>query len=104
MRNAAEDKLRLRELQYRAMTQLIADNNAEFDVQMQSMLDSALELANATDGHITLLEDGRPMIRYARGSRVLLLGKELSLEAGLLPLVLATGKLQYIEDYQNFPG
>ena len=104
VRHATEEKLRLRERQYRAMTQLIADNNAEFDVQMQSMLDSALELVNAADGHITLMENEKAIIRYARGSRIVLLGKELNPEAGLLPMVLATGKLQYIEDYQNFPG
>ena len=103
-RQAAEMQLHLRERQYRAMTHLIADNNAEFDVQMQSMLDSALDLADAADGYIALVEDGQAVIRYVRGNRDVLLGTILSMDYGLFPALLATGELQYMEDYQNFPG
>ncbi len=102
-RQAAEAKLRLRERQYRAIVRLIADNSAEFDVQMQSMLDSALELVGASDGYIALIENGRAMIRYARGNREILLGKDLTTEGGLLSVVLSTGMLQYVEDYQSYP-
>ncbi|HWR29484.1 MAG TPA: diguanylate cyclase, partial [Negativicutes bacterium] len=102
VRQEAEGKLRLRERQYHAMTRLIADNNAEVDAQMQSMLDSGLELVEATDGYIVLMETGHAMIRYVRGNRNMLLGKELTMETGLLSTVLATGNLQYVEDYQNF--
>ena len=103
-RQAAETKLRLRERQYRAIVRLIADNSAEFDVQMQSMLDSALELVGAADGYIALIENGRAMTRYARGNRETLLGADLTDEGGLLSVVLSTGMLQYVEDYQKYPG
>jgi diguanylate cyclase (GGDEF)-like protein len=102
-RQAAEMKLRLRERQYRAIVRLIADNSAEFDMQMQSMLDSALELVEASDGFIALVENGRTMIRYARGNHEVLLDKDLTVEGGLLQLVLSSGVLQYVEDYQNCP-
>ena len=103
-RQVAEEKLRLRERQYRAIVRLIADNSAEFDVQMQSMLDSALELVGAEDGYIALMENERAMIRYARGNREILLGRDLTGEGGLLSIVLSTGMLQYVEDYQRYPG
>jgi len=103
-RQTVETKVRLRERQYRAMTHLIADNNAEFDVQMQSMLDSALDLADAADGYIALCEDDQVVIRYVRGNRDVLLGTILSMDYGLYPALLSTGELQYKEDYQSFPG
>ena len=101
VRQAAEMKLRLRERQYHAMTRLIADNNAGVDTQMQRMLDSALELVEATDGYIVLIENGSALIRYAQGNRKILLGQELPTENGLFSKLQETGKLQYIQDYQN---
>ena len=101
-RQAAETKLRLREKQYRAIVRLMADNRAAFDAQMQSMLDSALELVDSMDGYIALIESGRMLVRYASGNRETLLGKDLTEEGGLLPHAVKSGNLQYVEDYQNF--
>ncbi len=103
VRQAAETKVRLRERQYHAMTRLIADNNAEFGIQMQSMLDSALELVESSDGYIALLEDGKMIVRYARGIREAFLGRNVTEEPGLMSIVLETGRLKYVEDYQNYP-
>lgn len=103
-RQAAETKLRLRERQYRATVRLMTDNRAAFDVQMQSMLDSALELVDSIDGYIALIESGQTLVRYARGNRKELLGRDLTAEGGLLAQVLKTGHLQYVEDYQQFVG
>ncbi len=104
IRQATESKLLLRERQYRAMFRLISDTEAGFDAQMQGLLASALELVNSKDGYVVLLENGRPIIRYIQGSQQMYLGSEPSKTAGLLSTVLATGELQYQEDYQNYPG
>ena len=103
IRQTTEGKLRLRELQHRAMVQLLTDNTAALDVQMQTMLDSALQLTDAANGHISFLEDGRMQTRYIRGSHTPFPGQFLSTTGGLCPIMLATGRLQYIEDYQSFP-
>lgn len=103
IRQTTEGKLRLRELQHRALVQLLTDNTAALDVQMQTMLDSALQLANAANGHIAFLEDDRMQTRYVRGSHTPFLGQSLPTTGGLCPLMLATGRLQYMEDYQSFP-
>ena len=103
-RQTAEMKLRLRERQYRAIVRLMADNRAAFDVQMQSMLDSALDLVDSNDGYIALIESDRTRVRYARGNRKELLGSDLTEEGGLLPRAMQNGSLQYVEDYQNFAG
>ena len=103
VRQATESKLLLRERQYRAMFRLISDNEAEFDVQMQGLLASARELVNAADGFVILMENNRPFVRYIQGSKQALLGSEVTRKTGLLPTVLATGKLQYREDYQSLP-
>lgn len=103
VRQTTEGTLRLRERQHRAMVQLLTDNTAALDIQMQTMLDSTLQLVDAADGHIAYLEDGRMQVRYVRGSHIPLLGQFLPTTGGLCPLMLATGRLQYIEDYQSFP-
>ncbi|CQR73546.1 Phytochrome-like protein cph2 [Sporomusa ovata DSM 2662] len=104
IRQTTEGKLRLRELQHRAMVQLFTDNTAALDVQMQTMLDSALQLTDAANGYIAFLEDGRLQTRYIRGSHTPFPGQFLSTTGGLCPLLLATGRLQYTEDYQSFPN
>lgn len=104
VRQITEGTLRLRERQYRAMVQLLTDNTATLDVQIQTMLDSALQLSDAIDGHIALLEGETSLIRYVRGSHTPLLGKSLSVKEGLSALVLSTGRLHYTEDYQAFSG
>ena len=101
-REETESRLRLRERQHRAMVQLLADNTAALDVQLQSMLDSALQLVEAKDGHIAFLEEEAMSIRYASGSHAPYLGKTLSPNEGLYPQLLATNHLQYAEDYQVF--
>lgn len=101
-RQGTEEKLRLRERQFQAMTRLITENNASVDVQMQSVLNSALNLVEAVDGYISLMEKGRAMIRYVEGNRANLLGQEFDLKESLLEQVLGTGKMQYVEDYHNF--
>ena len=101
IRQMTERKLLLRERQYRAMFRLISDTEAGFDAQMQGLLASALDLVESTDGFVILLENDRPIVRYVQGSRQMVLGQEVTRETGLLPIVLATGKLQYREDYQS---
>jgi len=104
VRQKTEGILRLRERQYRAMVQLLTDNTATLDVQMQTMLDSALQLSDGIDGHIALLEGETSLISYVRGSHTPLLGKSLPIKEGLSALVLSTGRLHYVEDYRAFPG
>ena len=101
-REEKEAQLRLRERQHQAMVQLLADNTAALDAQLQSMLDSALQLADAQDGHIAFWEEKSMHVRYASGSHTAYLGRALLENEGLFPQLLATRKLQYVEDYQAF--
>lgn len=103
-RLVAEDKLRLRERQYQASLRLMADNSATFDIQMQTMLDSALDLVDSEDGYIALVEVDRIVVRYAQGNRRVLLGQDLTEANGLIQLLMQSGTLQYIKDYQNYPA
>ena len=103
VRQATESKLLLREKQYRAMFRLISDTEAGFDAQMQGLLASARELVNSPEGFVILMENNRPFVRYVQGRQQMLLGYEVTRKTGLLPTVLATGKLQYREDYQSLP-
>ena len=104
VRQTTEGTLRLRERQYRAMVQLLTDNTATLDVQMQTMLDNALQLTGATNGHIASLENAIASVLYVRGSHTPFLGQQLLTNEGLCPNMLLTGRLQYVEDYQLFPG
>ena len=104
IRKEKETQLRLRERQHQAMVQLLADNTAALDIQLQSMLDSALQLVNAQDGHIAFWEETAMCVRYANGSHNAYLGRSLPEDKGLYPKILSTGQLQYIEDYQAFPN
>ncbi|WP_371374781.1 EAL domain-containing protein [Sporomusa aerivorans] len=103
VRQSAEGQLRLRECQYRAMVQLLTDTNAELDTQMQTILDSALQLASAADGSIALFENEVAIIRYVRGIHTPLLDTNLPIQEGLFPRVLRTGRLHYVREYQRFP-
>lgn len=103
-REEKETQLHLRERQHQAMVQLLADNTAALDIQLQSMLDSALQLVNAQDGHIAFWEETAMCVRYASGSHNAYLGRSLPEDKGLYPKILSTGQLQYIEDYQAFPN
>ncbi len=103
-RQVVEEKLRLREWQYRAIVQLLADTQAELDTKMQTILDSILQLASAEDGFIVIMENESAMVRYARGRQSLLVDKEMNLEEGLLPEILQTRRLRYVSDYQSFPN
>ena len=102
-RQLTEEKLKLRERQTHAVTRLLTDSNADIGVQLEAILDSALQLVGSFDGYIALLEKGMSKVSYARGSRTELLGKSLTVDVGLYPAVLSTGRLQYVEDYQNYP-
>lgn len=104
IRQTTEEKLRLRERQHRAFLQLFTDNTASLDVQMQTMLTSALQLAQASDGHIALLINGQMRVRYAHGTHSAFIGHELTEKSSkLFQLLLTSGQLQYQEDYQAFP-
>lgn len=78
IRQTTEEKLRLRERQHRALLQLFTDNTAALAVQMQTMLTSALQLAQASDGHIALLINGQMRVRYAHGTHSAFIGHELT--------------------------
>lgn len=103
VRRSAESRLRMWDGQYRAMIRLLADNSHDVELQMEMVLDSALQMVGAKNGYVVLLDKGQPMIRYSRGIHAVLKGTRLDLSAGLFPLVLATGQFQYVEDYQSFP-
>lgn len=102
-RQATESKLLLREKQYRAMFRLISDTEAGFDAQMQGLLASARELVDSPEGFVILVENNRAFVRYIQGRQQEVLGREVTRKTGLLPTVLATGNLQYREDYQSLP-
>ena len=103
MRQATESKLLLREKQYLAMFRLISDAETGFDAQMQGLLANALELVDAVDGFVILVENNRPFVHYIQGSRQMFLGHEDTRKTGMVPTVLATGNFQYQEDYQSLP-
>ncbi|MBP2637270.1 MAG: diguanylate cyclase [Firmicutes bacterium] len=103
IRAVMEEKLRLRERQYRAIVQLLTDTNAKLDTKMQTILDSILQLASAEDGFIVVIENESAKVRYVRGKHSHLLNQELPLTEGIMTEVLQTCRLRYIRDYRVFP-
>ncbi|MCE5287178.1 MAG: EAL domain-containing protein [Pelosinus sp.] len=106
-RRLVEEKLLLRERQYRAITGLLTQSSgagATEDI-FKATLYNAVELLGAVSGYIGLFEnDGKEYrIRYSIGIDPARLLEEKPAQEGMQGHVYATKEIFYIEDYRVYP-
>jgi len=107
IRRQIEEKLLLRERQYRATTSLLMQPADEFEGLLESVLHDALQLVQAPDGYIGLYDDkGKTFLvhhRIGTGIHKSWGMEAQSAESGMLGYVYKKGDIFVVDDYQKYP-
>ena len=100
IRRQTEDKLLLRERQYRATTSLLTRSKDEAEHLAETVLRNAIELVKATCGFIGMYNESGThfIIHNGIGNYERLLNHQISAEYGPLKQVYETGEILYTED------
>ncbi len=103
-RRQTEEKLLLRDRQYRAITGLLTGAASETEDILASVLHHAVQLLGAVAGYIGVYENDGKTYRIKHGigidsPRVM---DEKTVKAGMQGQVYASGELFYVDDYRSY--
>lgn len=102
-RSAIEHGLLLREKQYQATMNLVANSTTEIEDNLKAILQDALGLIKAPGGTIGLVNEKKQyVVIHAAGVVQHLTGFSTSVFQGAFGTVRETGELVHIEDYHRF--
>ena len=105
VRRQMEDRLLLRERQYRATTSLLTRPIDEFEGLLESILRDALLLVDALDGYIILCDDGAETcyIHHGIGLYDSWVMASQPAQSGMQGYVYNTGEVLVVDDYRQYP-
>lgn len=105
IRQQAELNLLLRERQYRATTALLTRPIDELEQLLETIVKNAVQLLKADSGYIGRYDkNGNFYIQHGIGVDKLRVMEPQPADIGMQGHVYRTGRIFYVEDYQNYQG
>lgn len=106
VRRQTEERLVIRERQYRATTSLLTRPIDETEKCLAAILQNAIQLVKAPDGYIGLYDaSGQTFfVHHALGLHAVRVREGMPGTAGMQGEVYASGEMLYVPDYRLYPG